>query len=331
MSYKFLFIFLASLIVGFSSCEQGKKTNSEPKNLDSLITKYPDSIPLLVKRGRINFDNYQYEKALNDGAKAFRLDSNNIDARLLYADVINNLPTRSINDVVIAQKHFKWIIKKQPKNVRALVSLASTYSQQMDFENSFKYINKALKIDKRYRDAYILKGSNYLKVGNIEYAKSSYETATQQDPEFYEAYVMLGSLYQAENNPICIEYYTTAKKLKPKNLDVLYACAYAQQAFGHTEEAKNTYREMIQIDSTYVEATFQLGYIKQWKENDIDSAQFFYSNAIQIKPDYVEAWHNLGICYLDRGDKPKALQSFRKALEFNPEFELSKEMAKKAQ
>jgi len=39
----------------------------------------------------------------------------------------------------------------------------------------------------------------------------------------------------------------------------------------------------------------------------------------------------MGICYLDKGDKPKALQSFRKALEFDPEFELSKEMALKAQ
>jgi len=329
--YKFLFIVLASLTLSLTSCKQGEKTTNEPKSLDSLISKYPDSIPLLIKRGRINFDNYQFDKALNDGAKAFRLDSNNIDARLLYADVINNMPNRSINDVVIAQKHFKWILKKQPKNTKALTSLASTYSQQMDFENSFKYINKALKIDKRYRDAYILKGSNYLKIGNIEFAKSSYETAIQQDPEFYEAYVMLGSLYQSENNPICIEYYTTAMKLKPKNLDVLYACAYANQAFDHIEEAKNIYRSMIKIDSNYVESSFQMGYIKQWKENDLDSAQFFYSNAIQIKPDYVQAWHNLGICYLDRGDKPKALQSFRKALEFDPEFELSKELAKKAQ
>ena len=327
-------LFISSLIILLISvnCSSTQnKVESEPVSLDSLILKYPDSVPLLVKRGQLYFEEYQIEKALNDAAKAFRLDSNAIDTRLLYADVINNLPGRSINDVATAQKHFEWIIAKDKKNTHALVSLAATYAQQMDFDNSFTYINKALKIDQKYRDAYTLKGSNYLKLGNMKLAKSSYETAIQQDPDFYEAYLMLGSLYQSENNPVCVEYYTTAAKLRPNNLDVLYAYAYAMQTYNQVDKAKEVYRKMIKIDSNYVESNFQLGYIKQWLENDLDSAMYFYSNAIQIKTDYVEAWHNMGICYLDKGDKPKALQSFRKALEFDPEFELSKEMALKAQ
>ncbi len=327
-------LLISSIIISLISinCSSTQnKVESEPISLDSLILKYPDSVTLLVKRGKLYFEEYQIEKALNDAAKAFRLDSNSIDTRLLYADVINNLPGRSINDIASAQKHFEWIITKDKKNIHALVSLASTYAQQMDFDNSFTYINKALKIDQKYRDAYTLKGSNYLKLGNMKLAKSSYETAIQQDPDFYEAYLMLGSLYQSENNPVCIEYYTTAAKLRPNNLDVLYAYAYAMQTYNQVDKAKEIYRKMIEIDPNYVESNFQLGYIKQWLENDLDSAMYFYSNAIQIKTDYVEAWHNMGICYLDKGDKPKALQSFRKALEFDPEFELSKEMALKAQ
>lgn len=333
MSRIILFIssIIIILLINVNCSSTQNKVESEPNSLDSLILKYPDSIPLLVKRGRLYFEEYQMEKALNDAAKAFRLDSNSIDTRLLYADVINNLPGRSVNDIVSAQKHFEWIITKDKKNTHAFVSLASTYAQQMDFDNSFTYINKALKIDQKYRDAYILKGSNYLKLGNMKLAKSSYETAIQQDVEFYEAYLMLGALYQSENNPVCVEYYTTAAKLRPNNLDVLYAYAYALQNYNQVNQAKEIYRKMIKLDSNYVESNFQLGYIKQWLENDLDSAMYFYGNAIQIKPDYVEAWHNMGICYLDKGDKPKALQSFRKALEFDPEFELSKDMALKAQ
>ena len=181
------------------------------------------------------------------------------------------------------------------------------------------------------RDAYVLKGTNYLHLQNMELAKSSYETAIQQDPDFFEAYLMLGSIYQSENNEICIEYYTTAAKLKPNNNDVLYAYAFANQVNNNIEEAKSTYRKMIRLDTTYSQALFQLGYIKQWKENDLDSAMYFYSNTIQTTPNYVEAWHNLGICYLEKGDKPKAQQAFRKALTFDPNFELSKELIKKAQ
>ena len=301
------------------SCGDSKSPITKTTNLDSLLVLYPDSIPLLIEHGSKMLKEFQYDKAFAEGAKAFRLDSNNIEARLFYADVL------------VAQRHFKVIIKKDPKNLKALVSLATTFSQQQDFDKSFQYINEALKINPRFRDAYVLKGTNYLHLNNVELAKSSYETAVQQDPKFFEAYVMLGSLYQSENNKICLEYYTTAAQLQPKNTDVLYALAFADQEFNKLNEAKSIYRKMIELDTTYAEALFQQGYIKQWleKERDLDSAMYFYNSCIQTKPEYVEAWHNLGICYLDKGDKPNAMLSFRKALNFNPNFTLSKELIEK--
>ena len=313
------------------SCGDSKSPITKTTNLDSLLVLYPDSIPLLIEHGSKMLKEFQYDKAFAEGAKAFRLDSNNIEARLFYADVLNNRPNRTVSDVLVAQRHFKVIIKKDPKNLKALVSLATTFSQQQDFDKSFQYINEALKINPRYRDAYVLKGTNYLHLNNVELAKSSYETAVQQDPKFFEAYVMLGSLYQSENNKICLEYYTTAAQLQPKNTDVLYALAFADQEFNKLNEAKSIYRKMIALDTTYAEALFQQGYIKQWleKERDLDSAMYFYNSCIQTKPEYVEAWHNLGICYLDKEDKPNAMLSFRKALSFNTNFTLSKELIEK--
>lgn len=308
--------------------------SNEPLNLDSLLAIYPDSVPFLIERGKLSLEKYDYKKALADGAKAFRLAENNIEARLLYADVLNNRPNRTVADIMNAQKHFKFIVKKQPKNTKALVSLASTYSQQQDFENSFKYINAALRIDPKYRDGYVLKGTNYLHMNvkdNVELAISSYETAVQQDPKFFEAYLMLGSLYQAKKDTLCLEYYTTAARLQPKNMDVLYSLAYAYQEYNNINRAKSIYRKMIDIDTTYSQALFQLGWIKQWMEKkpDLDSAIYFYSSTIETSPDYVEAWHNLGVCYLNRnqeGDEERAKQSFKKALKFNPNFALSREM-----
>ena len=313
------------------SCGDSKSPITKTTNLDSLLVLYPDSIPLLIEHGSKMLKEFQYDKAFAEGAKAFRLDSNNIEARLFYADVLNNRPNRTVSDVLVAQRHFKVIIKKDPKNLKALVSLATTFSQQQDFDKSFQYINEALKINPRYRDAYVLKGTNYLHLNNVELAKSSYETAVQQDPKFFEAYVMLGSLYQSENNKICLEYYTTAAQLQPKNTDILYALAFADQEFNKLNEAKSIYRKMIALDTTYAEALFQQGYIKQWleKERDLDSAMYFYNSCIQTKPEYVEAWHNLGICYLDKEDKPNAMLSFRKALSFNTNFTLSKELIEK--
>jgi tetratricopeptide (TPR) repeat protein len=312
----------------FISCgDNSGVKNTLPKDLDSLITLFPDSVELLVKRGNKLLKAYKYEKAMEDGAKAFRLDSNMIEARLLYANVLNNRPERTIDEVMKAQRHYKVIIKKQPKNTIALVGLASTFSLTQDFEKSFQYINEALKIDPKFRDAYVMKGSNYLVLGKIDLAKSSYETAVQQDPEFYEAYLMLGSIYQAEKNPICIEYYTTAAAIQPKNPDVLYSLAYAKQEFGKEDEALPIYRKMIQLDTNYHEALFQIGWIKQFSMNELDSAIYYYNSALQTEPRFVEAWHNLGLCYEDKGDKTRALQSYAKALKYDPEFKLSRQRA----
>lgn len=324
-------IILLTVCNQFVSCGEGKKesTTIKEENLDSLLSIYPDSIPLLVKRGNMLFDNYEYELAMNDAAKAFRLDSMNNDVRLLYAEVLNNRESRTIDDVERAQKQYERIIKEQPKNLRALVGLAATFAFQQDFEKTFQYVNEALRIEPKYRDAYVLKGSTYRQLGNMKLAISSYETAIQQDPEFFEAYFLLGQIYQADNNPVCIEYFATARELRPGITEVKYQLAYSKQMFGQFEGAKTLYREMAHdtLDFYVARGLFHQGYIKQFEEQDIDSAMYFYQSALQTEPRYVEAYHNLGLCYLSKGDETRALQSFAKALKYDPEFELSRKEA----
>ena len=174
---KYILFFIPAFFL--LSCGEALPIKAKVRNVDSLLVLYPDSIPFLVEHGNKMIKEFNFDKAIADGAKAFRLDSNNLEARMLYAEVLNNRPTRTFSDVSIAQRHFLYIIKKQPKNTKAYVSLATTYSQQQNFDLSFKYINAALRIDPKYRDAYVLKGTNYLHTNQIALAKSSYQTAIQ--------------------------------------------------------------------------------------------------------------------------------------------------------
>lgn len=327
MRYLFL------LVVGFSflvSCNNENTANqSGNKNIDSLFALYPDSVPIIIAHGNKMIQRYDFNAALNDGAKAYRMDSMNIEARLLYAKALNNRAERTTTDVRLAQRHFKFILSKDNKNKVALVELAATYSQQGEYDKAFKLINECLRIDKRYREAYVLKGSIYLTIGNRDLAKSSYETAVQQDPKFFEAYLKLGSLYEEERDSLCIQYYLTAVDLKPSSIDGMYALAYAYQNFDHEDDAAQIYRNMARIQPEYAVSYFQLGWIKQFKKVDLDSALVFYKLALQKEPRYTEAWHNLGLCYKDKGDKTAALQSFGKALKYNPDFYISREEAEK--
>ena len=272
MRYLLSLLLFVSLL--FQSCEDKKpqeKIVFNRANLDSLLKIYPDSVSLLLKRGNLLFEELLYEDAMSDAARAYRLDSNRTECRVMYAEALINSQKKSVDDLFTAHKIYKKIVRKEPKNVEALVGLANTYS--------FKYINQALRINPKYRDAYVLKGTNYRNQGNFKLAVSSYETAVQQDPKFYGGYLMLGALYQFKEDPICIEYYTTAYKIQPKNPDVIYSLAYAKQLFGKEAAANVLYRKMIRLDSTYHEAYFQLGYIKQFTTVDLDSALYFYEKA----------------------------------------------------
>ena len=108
---------------------------------------------------------------------------------------------------------------------------------------------------------------------------------------------------------------------------MLFSLAYAQQTFNQPDKALSLYRRMIKLDTSYYQALNQIGVIKQYNYKQIDSAIYYYKSALQTEPRFVEAWHNLGMCYEEQGELTKAMQSYAKALKYNPDFKLSRERA----
>lgn len=309
----------------FASC--GEKTTAkkgETQNLDSLLQIYPDSLPLLIEYSGILLKEMRTTESLPLAAKAFRLDSTNLHVRYLYASSLVNRVERTFTDVEIAQNHLLYVLKKQPGNKEALMDLATTYTIQGEFDQSFKTLNEILRIDNKYRDAYSMKGMNYRSLGNYKLAKSSFETAVQQDPEFFIGYLQLGWLYsETEDFKNALEYFKTAATLEPTSTDALYGLAYSYQALNKYPEALAEYRHLISVDNEYYLAFFNQGYIKQFHQNQPDSAIFFYKAAIDLQEDFVKAHHNMGLTYLEMGDKGEAYYAFKRALKYNPDYELS--------
>jgi tetratricopeptide (TPR) repeat protein len=323
---SFCLLFLSVLL--FVACGNPNEGVVKKQSLDQLLAAHPDSLPLLIEKGNLLMDSLAFDKALNYGAKAFRLDSTNTEARVLYAECLINKPNRSADDILRAFTMYRNLVKKSPKNVAALVGLANTLVLLNDHDNAFKYINQALRIDKTYRDAYILKGTIFKLEDNIKLAISSYETAVQQDPNYYMTYLLLGSLYEYENNPICIEKYMTAYQLQPKNAEVIYALAFAKEKFGQPAAAQRLYRKMTKVDSTYADGYFHLGYLAQFTYNQPDSAMYFYKKAVKVNPQHLPSYHNIGLLYEDRNDLTNALFSYAKALKVDSTYQLSKDRVK---
>lgn len=332
-----LVFFFISLFV-LASCINKKQDQSYVKTLeelsleelDTLAEKYPDSIKILEIYGEKLLEELQGEKALPLLAKAHRLRPKDIHIEQLYASALINRMKRTPSEVETGIEKLLHIVKVDPKNKKAYLDLAIAYNAYNDYENTFKYVNEALRIDPKYRDAYVIKGGTYYQMGNMKLAKSSYETAVQQDAKFFLGYLQLGWIYtETEDYKQALEYFRTAVELDSVSTDALYGVAYSYQMIGESENALEGYRELLEVDSSFYLSYFNQGYIKQYDQQQIDSAVYYYKKSLTLQPEFVKGWHQLGLCYLDNGNKGTALVAFQKALEYNPEYELTLMVMKK--
>lgn len=290
--------------------------------LDQILVEDPNNLAAWIEKGKLCKENYDIVCALDAGAKAYAMDSTNIDARMLYAWTLINKPTTGLLDIERAKKHYKYVLSVKENDPAVLVELANTYALTGDFETGFKYVNDALRIDVKFRDAYVLKGSMYKTRGNTKLALSSYQTAIQLDPEFFMGHLNIGWLLsEMEDHNLALEYYRNAVELDPKSVNAYYGIAKSYQDLNQFDEAQQYYRELLKVDPEFYYAYFNQGVIKQYFQQQLDSAIFYYNKSTSVEPEFVKGWHQLGEVYLEQGRNPDAARVFSRVLELNPDYE----------
>ena len=78
------------------------------------------------------------------------------------------------------------------------------------------------------------------------------------------------------------------------------------------------YKKALEIKPDYAEAYYNMG-IALKDNGDLDAAINSYKKALEIKPDYVGAYFNTGNILKDTGDLEAAIDSYKKALEIKPD------------
>src|SRR5690554_1722174 len=294
---------------------------SRLQQLSDTLEKHPNNISLWIEKGELCKENLDFDCALDAGAKAFRLDSTNIQARQLYAWTLINKPNAPISDIERAQRHYQYVLSTQPNDPQSLVELANTYSLTGDFKTAIKYINDALKINDRYRDGYVLKGSIYKVLEKNDIALSSYQTAVQIDPDFFMGHLNTGWLLTSMgNHKLALEYYQNAVDLQPDNLNAIYGVAKSLQDLGQYEAALEEYRKLTALKPSFYISQFNQAYIKQYHQNELDSATYFYEKALDLNPRYTDAWFQLGETYRMQERNSEAAHAYSEAIRIDGSY-----------
>jgi tetratricopeptide (TPR) repeat protein len=289
--------------------------NAELSKLNTLLDQNPNDVELLAKKADILFKLLRQDEGMQDIAKAFRLDSNNLEVRRVHAGyMMGQLKILSARD------DYGFIIERDPGNAEAYLGMARTYAVEGNHAKAFQFTDEALKRNVKFRDAYVLKGLIFRTEGKIDLAISSYQTAVEIDPNYYSGFVALGNLHEIKNSPLAIDFYNTALQIDENGLDALYGKAMLLQSSNQLAEAQEIYRKILKITPDYYTALYNQGYIKLVYEAQYDSAVYFFTQTVEIDPYYADAWFNLGLSEQARGRNREALKAFKETLKIDKDF-----------
>jgi len=329
-------LYFSFFILLFSNCQQGPKVEDaivhladslslrlnspELKAVNAELLKDASNADLYNKRAQIYLSLKQLNEAGNDAKRAILIDSSKANYYLTMVDVYyaqNN--TRLAKDLLVLTG------TKFPENTETLLKLSELYFLVRQYQMGIDYVNKALKIDERIAKAYYIKGSIYRESGDTAKAISSLETAVEQDNRFIDAFYDLGILYAARKNPIAFDYYKNVLQINPNHFDARYARAKLMQDLGKIDDAITEYQALLKINVACEICHYNLGALfLEFKKDNLKALEEF-TKAIQIKPDYIEAYFARAYTYTKLKDKLSAKADYQMCLKIQPDYDAAAE------
>ena len=113
----------------------------------------------------------------------------------------------------------------------------------------------------------------------------------------------------------CLELLETY----PQTLVVINLLGTAFKAQGKLAEAVASYDQAIELKPDYINAYYNRGITLQ-ELGKLAEAVASYDQAIQFKPDYAEAYYNRGITLQEMGQLAEAVSSYDQAIELKPNY-----------
>lgn len=323
MRLEFKYIVFVSLL-GFFSCDyfQKKDTNSKPNKattpleielsrLSDKLVDSPKNAFLYFQRGKLHWQNYENEKALNDFYKMVTYDS----TKPVYYETLADFFVQNAN-VERGINALDYAIRLDPQNAKYHV-MQGKYSLIIKrYQDAINHLNNALKRDVFNPDAYFYKGLVYKESNQLDKAISNLTTASEQDPTWDAPFELLGDIYADKKNDICIKYYDNAIKANTKNTSAILQKAYYYKSSGRNKEAEAIYEALVLASPQNADAIYNLGVIA-FEMKQYDKALKKLQICIQVDPKHALAYYLIGKTQLALGNKPLAKNAFQNARNFD--------------
>lgn len=180
---------------------------------------------------------------------------------------------------------------------------------------------RAIEIHPKFTNAYLLMGNAYLKGdSNFVMAAKYYAQCLTINPNYRDAITNLGvALHKINDADQRLAVLNEALHSSPANFRLLYHRGLAERNASQYATAIESFRKAIQVKPDYGEAYNQMGLTFGQNLNQIDSSIIYLHKAVSVDPSLVDAHDNLATAYGIKGEFQKAIDVLNYAISLRPD------------
>ena len=251
------------------------------RTINDLLKADINNAGLYLQRANLYKKYDDLSSAVNDVDRAILVDSLQPEFYLLKAELLKQQDKLkeaklALDKCMIVDNH----------NLAARIELGWLALITRNYKQALNYADAVLKRDIYNAEAYFLKGMIFEDKQDTLLAISSFTTATEQENDYYDAYIHLGLLHlKQQSYELAKGYIKNALRVDAKSLEALYSFALVCQEKGDYNEAIETYHTILTINE-FAEPYFNLGFIHQEYLQVYDVAIENYTKAITVEPNY---------------------------------------------
>jgi Flp pilus assembly protein TadD len=221
-----------------------------------------------------------------------------------------------------AEATLRQIIARDPNSVDAHILLGTALALEGIRSESLEQLSEAVRLRPAFANAHNKLGMALSRFLEVKPAREEFEKALELDPNLAEAHVNLALiLAQAGELGPAAEHLDRAIQLQGNSRAASYSHYLRAKIWGaqnQNEKATAEFQKAVQLRPDYAEAWSDLGGMRRLAL-DHDGAVQALEKAVSLKPDDALAQYRLGLLYMQEGRSLKAVTHLKQASSFAPD------------
>ncbi len=228
-------------------------------------------------------------------------------------------------DLEDSVEYFEKAIKDEPDDAGRQDTLAKVLYQLERFDEAEALARSAIELDSSNVSTHMVLYSVYVARDDLTSARQALDAAWEQDPADRQVMEQMAWLASRNGSPEdAIAAYEAMTVADDGDVEAWVALGglYAEQDMLDKSEA--AYRKVVELDPSNAYRTFfNIGVLTENKKvlTDVDNKRAVeaFRKAVEIKPDYAEAWRRLAFASLRTGDLVGARNGLEQYITLSPD------------